>query len=206
MVQAVITGDIVNSTLLKQADEKKLAAALTQVFEQQKMEFFRGDSFQAYIKDPKKALRLALMSRARAISFFGEGNSILTDVKISIGLGSVHIPVRTLNTARGEAFILSGRQFDNMTDSDPRLKLAINDPLANEGFQVIADYLNAIFTNMTDKQAEVIFELLKGEVQKTIARKLKKTKSSIHQRLVSGRWPEIEKLLLRYENIVNLVA
>jgi len=206
MVQAVITGDIVNSTLLKQADEKKLAAALTQVFEQQKMEFFRGDSFQAYIKDPKKALRLALMSRARAISFFGEGNSILTDVKISIGLGTVHIPVRTLNTARGEAFILSGRQFDNMTDSDPRLMLAINDPLANEGFQVIADYLNAIFTNMTDKQAEVIFELLKGEVQKTIARKLKKTKSSIHQRLVSGRWPEIEKLLLRYENIVNLVA
>ena len=59
---------------------------------------------------------------------------------------------------------------------------------------------------MTAKQAEVIFELLKGEVQKTIARKLKKTKSTIHQRIVSGRWPEIEKLLLRYENIVNLVA
>jgi len=71
---------------------------------------------------------------------------------------------------------------------------------------VIADYLNSIFSIMTAKQAEVIFELLKGEVQKTIARKLKKTKSTIHQRIVSGRWPEIEKLLLRYENIVNLVA
>ena len=206
MIQAVITGDIVNSTLLKEADEKKLAAALKQVFDQQKMEFFRGDSFQVYLKDPKQALRLALISRARAISFFGEENTTLIDVKISIGLGSVQIPVRALNTARGEAFILSGRQFDSMTESDPRLKLAINDPLANEGLQVIADYLNSIFSIMTAKQAEVIFELLKGEVQKTIARKLKKTKSTIHQRIVSGRWPEIEKLLLRYENIVNLVA
>jgi hypothetical protein len=56
-----------------------------------------------------------------------------------------------------------------MTESDPRLRLAINDPLANEGFQVIADYLNSIYSTMTDKQAEVIFELLRGEVQKTVA-------------------------------------
>ena len=206
MIQAVITGDIVNSTLLKEADEKRLAAALKQVFDQQKMEFFRGDSFQVYLKDPKQALRLSLISRSRAISFFGEENTIPIDVKISIGLGTVQTPVRALNTARGEAFILSGRQFDAMTESDPRLKIAINNPLANEGLQVIADYLNSIFSIMTAKQAEVIFELLKGEVQKTIARKLKKTKSTIHQRIVSGRWPEIEKLLLRYENIVNLVA
>jgi hypothetical protein len=59
---------------------------------------------------------------------------------------------------------------------------------------------------MTGKQAEVIFQLLKGEMQQVVAKKLKKTKSTIHQRVTSGRWPEIEKLLQQYENIINQLS
>lgn len=206
MIQAVLTGDIVNSTLLNEAKEKKLAQILKDVHSDHKMEFFRGDSFQAYIKDPKKALRLALLSRAITIGMFKEDETSVYDIRISIGLGTVQIPVRTLNTARGEAFILSGRKFDEIAKSEQRIAIAIANPLANEAFQVITDYLNAIFDTMTGKQAEVIVELLKGEMQKAIARKLKKTKSTIHQRMMAGRWPEIEKLLLHYVNIINLLA
>ena len=205
MLQAVLTGDIVNSTLLNEAKEKKLSNALREVFTGHKMEFFRGDSFQAYIKEPAQALRLALMARALAVSLYKEENSFSTDVRISIGIGQVSNPVRSLKTARGEAFILSGRRFDEISTTEQRLAIEINNPLANEGMQVIADYLNAIFDGLTGKQAEVIFELLKGEMQKAVARKLKKTKSTIHQRMAAGRWPEIEKLLKRYENIINLM-
>jgi hypothetical protein len=204
MIQAVLTGDIVNSTLLNEAKEKKLASSLRELYTDHKMEFFRGDSFQAYIKDPKQALRLALMSRSLTISLFKDDTTV-SDIRISIGLGTVHVPVRSLNTARGEAFILSGRSFDDISKSGQRLAIAISHPIANEGMQVIADYLNAIFEGMTGKQAEVIFELLKGEMQKSVARKLKKTKSTIHQRMVAGRWPEMEKLLQQYENIINLL-
>ena len=75
--------------------------------------------------------------------------------------------------------------------------------LANEGLQVIAEYINAIFNTMTRKQAKVIFELLKGQTQQAVAKKLKKSKSTINQHVSSGRWAEIEKLLLHYENIIN---
>ena len=204
--QAVLTGDIVNSTQLNAAKEKKLTNILINLFVDHKMEFFRGDSFQAYIKEPKEALKLALLSRAAAISLFKDEKNMMSDVRISIGIGKVVTPVRTLKTAKGEAFLLSGRQFDEIAKSNQRLAISISSPVANEGLQVIADYLNAIFDVMTGKQAEVIFELLKGEMQKVVAKKFKKTKSTIHQRITSGRWPEIEKLLQRYENIINQTA
>ncbi len=146
------------------------------------------------------------MARAIAVSLSRDENTFSTDVRISIGLGQVSIPVRSLKTARGEAFILSGRRFDNISKTEQRLAIAVSNPLADEGMQVIADYINAIFDGMTGKQAEVILELLKGEMQKAVARKLKKTKSTIHQRMTAGRWPEIEKLLQRYENIINLLV
>ncbi len=206
MKHAVLTGDIVNSTVLTDDQEKKLISSLKALFSGHKIAFFRGDSFQVYVKDPQQALKLCLLARTMAISFMGEEGTVSTDVRICIGIGTVQVPVRQLNTARGEAFVLSGRKFEEMSISLQRMAIAVHDPLANEGMQVIAQYTNAIFESMTSKQAEVIYELLKGEMQKAVARKLKKTKSTVHQRLSSGRWPEIEKLLERYENIVNLVA
>jgi transcriptional regulator with XRE-family HTH domain len=59
---------------------------------------------------------------------------------------------------------------------------------------------------MTSKQAAVIFELLKGESQQQVAAKMKKSKSTINQRVSAGRWPEIEKLLQQYENIINQIT
>jgi hypothetical protein len=207
-LQAVLTGDIVNSTKLNAAKEKKLTSTLIDLFIDWgcKIDFYRGDSFQAYTKEPTEVLRLALISRAAAISLFKDEKIVLSDIRISIGIGSVKTPVRSLKNATGEAFLLSGRKFDDIAKSNQRLAITTTNPLANEGLQVIADYLNAIFDVMTGKQAEVIFELLKGEMQKVVAKKFKKTKSTIHQRITSGRWPEIEKLLQQYENIINQIV
>ncbi len=71
-VQAVLTGDIVNSTKLSKARELKLTSCLTGLFIEfdSKLEFYRGDSFQAYVKNPANALRLALLSRTAAIKLF----------------------------------------------------------------------------------------------------------------------------------------
>jgi hypothetical protein len=199
-IQAVLTGDIVNSTKLTAAKEAKLSSTLIEMFVDydSKFEFYRGDSFQAYVKNPVNALRLALLSRSAAIRLFKEEKIVLSDIRISIGIGEVTTPVRSLKTAKGDAFILSGRKFDEIMKNHQRLAITTSNPLANEGLQVIADYVNAIF--------EVIFELLKGEMQKVVAKKIKKTKSTIHQRITSGRWPEIEKLLQQYENIINQIV
>ena len=103
MVHAVLTGDIVNSTLLDQQQERKLMKMLQHLLTDHKHEFFRGDSFQVYIKDPSLALKIALQCRTAAIGLNPESTPPISDVRISIGIGSVDSPVRILATAKGEA-------------------------------------------------------------------------------------------------------
>ena len=136
----------------------------------------------------------------------GIDENTAADVRISIGIGLVKAPVKTLSNAKGEAFVLSGRSFDEIAKTNTRLAISTSNALAHEGLQVIADYINAIFKVMTSKQATVIFELLKGQTQQVVADKLKKSKSTIHQHVSSGRWAEIEKLLQQYQNIVNQLS
>ncbi|HTE12732.1 MAG TPA: hypothetical protein VK645_17250 [Chitinophagaceae bacterium] len=202
-IQAVLTGDIVNSTRLGQAVEKKLLRGLQQLLAGHRFEFYRGDSFQVYVKNAGTALQTALLCRTAAISIAGNAATVSSDIRISIGIGKVKTPATGLGMAKGEAFVLSGRAFDEITKKDIRLAIASTNELANEGLQVIADYINSIFKMMTGKQAGVIFELLKGETQQAVAVKLKKSKSTINQHVNAGRWPEIEKLVEHYQNIIN---
>ena len=202
-IQAVLTGDIVNSTRLLPAGEKKLLKMLRQVLSPHPVEFYRGDSFQAYIKDAGSALQAALLCRTAAISIARDKTNVSSDVRVSIGIGKTKTPVTLLGAAKGEAFVLSGRAFDAMAQDGSRLAIVTAHTLANGGLQVIADYTNAIFKDMTAKQAGVIFELLKGQTQQAVALKLRKSKSTISQHVNAGRWPAIEKLLQQYENIIN---
>lgn len=203
-IRAVLTGDIVNSTKLSAAKSAALGRKLQALFAKEAVvfEFYRGDSFQAYVKDPAQALQLALLSRTAAIKLSKDDKQVLSDVRISIGIGAVTTAVRSLKTAKGEAFVLSGRKFDEMIKEQQRLAITSTNDLANLALQMMANYLNAIFKDMTGKQAEVIFELLKGGLQKEVASKIKKTKSTIHQRITAGRWPEIEILLQQYQQII----
>ena len=205
-IRAVLTGDIVNSTKIGKVNERKLLKSLQQVLEAHLFEFYRGDSFQVYIKEPTQALQIALLCRTAGMSITQNDMVASSDVRLSIGIGLVNTSVKTLGNAKSEAFVLSGRAFDEIVHTDTRLVISTANPLANTGLQVIADYINAIFKVMTSKQAAVIFELLKGESQQQVAAKMKKSKSTINQRVSAGRWPEIEKLLQQYENIINQIA
>lgn len=205
-MQAVITADIVNSTKLTAVQEKRLTKALQKVLATYQYEFYRGDSFQVFFKDASEALQTALMCRTVAISLSQDEETVTSDVRLSIGIGGVKQPVKQLSTARGDAFILSGRAFDKIASTEQRIIIGTGNVLANEGLQVIGDYVNAIFKVMTGKQAAVIFELLKGQTQQVVAEKLSRSKSTIHQHVSSGRWPEIEKLLQQYKNIINQLS
>lgn len=205
-VHSVITGDIVNSTKLPPAAEKKLLHNLNDILQPYKFEFYRGDSFQVYLEEGKAALQLALLCRTTALSLDPEENAPISDIRIGIGLGQVEGSVNTPGSAKGEAFILSGRSFDNLEKSDDRLIITSANDLANAGLLVISDYINAIFRELTAKQAEVIVELLKGHTQQETADKLQKSKSTIHQHVSSGRWNEIARVLHHYEKITEQLS
>ena len=206
MIHAVLTGDIVNSTLLEPSLEKKLLKLLQHILSDHKQEFFRGDSFQAYIKESPQALRIALQCRTAAIGLQPDQSPAVSDVRISIGIGQVESPIRTLATAKGEAFLLSGRALDAMDKTEGRLMIITENKLANYAFSVMSDYINSIYKQMTPKQAEVIFELLKGYSQLHVAEKLNRSKSTISQHVTAGRWDEIENILKKYQEIVQLIS
>jgi hypothetical protein len=206
MIHAVLTGDIVNSTLLDQQQEKKLMKMLQHLLTDHKHEFFRGDSFQAYIRDPSLALKIALQCRTAAIGLNPESTPPISDVRISIGIGAVDSPVRILATAKGEAFLLSGRALDAMNKTEGRLIIITENKLANHALGIMSDYINSIYRQMTPKQAEVIVELLNGLSQQHVADKLNRSKSTISQHVTAGRWEEIENILNKYQEIVQLIS
>jgi hypothetical protein len=203
-LHAVLTGHILNSTRLESMTERQLIRSLQDILRSFPFEFYRGDSFQAYLKDPRSAFRVALLCRTTAISLTQDKEWAPCDTRISIGLGDVREPPRKKpGAARGEAFALSGKSFDKMDASVAGLVIATSNSLANAGLEVLADYTNSIYQGMTVKQAEIIAGLLTGETQQDIAASLNKSKSTVHQLATSGGWTEIQKLLRHFEKLIG---
>ncbi|MEO8583466.1 MAG: hypothetical protein ABI415_06705 [Flavitalea sp.] len=206
MMHAVITGDIVNSTKLGEQNEKKLVHELHQILALYKFEFYRGDSFQVFIEESQEALLVALRCRTAAIGLTPDENPAVSDVRISIGIGKVEGQVDILGSAKGEAFLLSGRSLDELEKTEGRLIVTIENKLANQAFKIMTSYINSMYNQMTPKQAEVIIELLKGETQQQVADKLNKSKSTISQHVTAGRWDEIDEVIKDYKNIIELIS
>jgi hypothetical protein len=200
---AVITADIVNSTRLKKAEEKILINELSAILKSYKFEFYRGDSFQAYIPDPKEALKVVLQARAAAKRLSSGFSSPFADIRASIGIGDITAPLRDLKTAKGEAFLLSGRTFDEMSKSGKRLKIQSANDTINLGLKIIANYADSLFSQLTSKQAAVVFELLTDHNQVETARRLKKSQPTINKHAQSARWMEINNLIEDYQLYIN---
>jgi hypothetical protein len=207
MISAVITADIVASTSLSRIQLKILMKNLSMILAPYQHEFFRGDSFQVYIKSPGEALLLLLQMRTAAMKLAQDSSMPLTDVRACLGIGAVKPPVKTLKTASDEAFVLSGRAFDKMS-AEQRLGITGNEKNieVNLGLKLIAGFIDYVFQRLTSKQAAVVFELLMGRTQVEAARRLKKSQATVHKHARSAGWPEIEKLLPDYQTLISLLV
>jgi len=202
---AVITADIVNYTRLSKADEKKLITVLSSLLKEHKFEFYRGDSFQVYVPDPSKALRIILQLRSLAIRLNGTA-TFSVDIRSSIAIGFVKSRVKKLQTASDEAFVLSGRSFDAMRMGQ-RLVISCNkkNAAAGYGLEILAGFIDYLFHDLTAKQAHVVHELLKGKNQLEVAHFLKKSQATVHKHVKAAGWPEMEKLLTQYVQLVKTI-
>ncbi|HEV2481121.1 MAG TPA: helix-turn-helix transcriptional regulator [Puia sp.] len=202
---AVITGDIVNSSKLLPGQERDLLEKLMYAtLKDHPYEFYRGDSFQAFIDKPERSLQLALACRALAISF-SERSATSFDIRISIAIGKVTLPLGNLGTNNGATFVLSGRRLDTLKEEGRRLAIISGDQKADIAFGVISNYIDSIFQKMTSRQAHVIAELLNGISQQQLAESLGKSKSTISELATAGKWPEIESLMQHFEELVKLI-
>ena len=196
-LRAVITADIVNSTLLPPKLGKNLITTFLSILKPYKSEFYRGDSFQIYMNEPEDALKIVFQVRTAARRI-----ASLHDVRASIGIAENNSKVTKLNDEKGDAFVESGRAFDYINKTERRLLIRSKNESINVAFEVISRFADNILTNLTSKQAEVIFELLLDNTQIEAAKKLKKSQATVNKHVHSAGWRDIVELLENYQQLI----
>lgn len=198
----VITGDLINSSVLN-SEQKNLLKSELERFSANNpeillpLQFYRGDSFQLMIKK-EKAARIAVI--IEAIVFLITG----TWARLSIGIGSVSkiYPGNVLQS-EGEAFLLSGHQMDKMKEEDRMLKIAINgneyQPILSSAFHLA----ESIIWSWKPGQVAVIAQIPFAKTQKEIAGKLNISEAAVSKAIKSSNWPVIENFLNGYEETIK---
>ncbi len=204
VTKAVITADIVNSSLLKASHEQKLKKQLQALLKPYRFEFYRGDSLQVYLEKPEDALMVALSMRALAQRLTSRDTMPVCDVRVSIGIGNVEVLATKPGNSRGEAFTLSGRGMDELGGkSDRRLIIYTSQEVANAGLNVLAVFADWLMKKLTVKQAQVIYELLPGHTQQQAASNLGKSLATINQHAKAAGWEQLGFLLDQYPVLIK---
>ncbi|WP_354333757.1 hypothetical protein [Pedobacter sp. CG_S7] len=195
-IYAVITGDIINFTMLAPAKRQSLiedSEILLKSWIKKSVdaEIYRGDSFQVLFEDVKEALYRSI----QLICWFklrsDQVNKIYLGTKISIGIGEVSYRGKNVLSSDGEAFHLSGRSFDQMKSGE-LLAIKTNDESENKAIQVILNFVNKLIKEWTLAQAEVILLHVEGKTQQEIANELSLSQPSVNSRIKLSNWKEIE--------------
>jgi hypothetical protein len=158
---AVLSGDIIESTVLSAQDVGKIRDAIREtviLFEHAwgdvvvgMPEFFSGDAWQLAMPDARLSLRLALLIRARLRA------NLNADTRLAIGIGRVEdVHADNISLSSGEAFILSGRTLSKMTIySDLTLALPDRAGLLKDWLPATLHLCSDICRDWTRRQAEI---------------------------------------------------
>jgi len=213
---AVLTGDVIESTELSTKElerarevlskaTKRLSAMHTQAVRGEP-EFFRGDSWQVLLAEPKWALRASLLIRALLRAELG------ADTRISIGIGVVDKIEYQVSMSTGEAFTLSGRALDKITGYF-ELTGALPDRAGALApwFSVILHLCSGLIRSWTRRQAEIVAKALmlkdptqdKGDpTHEEIAKSLRPpvSKQTVTESLTGANWRVLLEPLRAFEN------
>ena len=205
--QAVITGDIINFTRLDAAKRQELiqdTAALlkTWIKEKGNAEIFRGDSYQVLFEDALEAITKSIQLICWFKKHSDEKKKVNLSTRISIGIGEVSYHGKNVLNSDGEAFHLSGRNFDIMKEEE-YLSIHTTDEEKNTGIEIILSFVNKYVGKWTKGQAEVIFMLLDGKNQQESAEALSLSQPSVNSRLKSAGWKEIEPTIKYIAHLVQ---
>jgi hypothetical protein len=197
-VYAVLTGDLVGSRQLSperlQGVRAVIGAAAAQFRRRQPRalcgvpEVFRGDAWQLVLREPRWALRVALLIRAQLLA----ADEVST--RVSIGVGAVEtIDRRRISRSTGEAFTLSGHALDHLTGYfDLTGALPERAAALAEWFPAMLHVCSGLLRSWTRRQAEIVSLALRPDdpTHETIAGALRPriSKQSVTESLAAARW------------------
>jgi len=204
---AVLTGDIVNSSILSrdQYDQliermKGLPQTFNEVFSHSiyaNIDIVRGDSWQILAVKPSYALRFSLYLRSVCKSCFN------IDSRVSIAIGTIDSLVEnSLSMSSGPAFKLSGKGLDLMQGNERMswYDAFVSDRLLSAEKLLIRQIDNRI-TPSSSSQARSLTGALLGDIQAKIAETTGVAQSTVSEGLAALQWFEVSLLLEHFENI-----
>ncbi|EAP91197.1 hypothetical protein OA2633_03446 [Oceanicaulis sp. HTCC2633] len=206
---AVLTGDLINSTKTDREIVERAFDALFKAgdavrdFDSQggtAIERYRGDGWQVLVRDPRFALRAALMFSAAVASV---DRSIAT--RIAVGTG----PLEGLNPAGlgasdGPAFRISGRLLEAMPRGAQIALKRTGLTVSEDSWRAVSFALaGAVAENWTQKQALVMRHILPlpAPTQTDIASRIGVTQQTVQQHFESAHGPLLLDLLEQVEAV-----
>jgi len=225
-LNAVITGDLVKSSRIRDEDIESFLKSFKKSFNEINnyllsgnglLEIYRGDSFQIVVKKPEKALLVSILLRSCLRTFQPSLNTQIktnvkksiylaySDARISIGIGTINYNKGNIVEWQGDAFKRSGQLFDQMIKGNKRL--GINTPWIeiNKELEVESMLADAIINRWTATTAETIYQyLLYQKNQSEIAKQFNIKQPSVHKRLVKyGNIDGIKFFIKRYNELIK---
>lgn len=197
---AVVTGDIVASSLLGNTERIKMLATLqgvidegNTIFPDWNAEIFQGDSFQgSTLLGVKDSLRYAISCVAR----FKEQE---IGIRIAIGIGEISFAAQSVRTSDGTAFLYSGRTLEELkkkNESFIGIKTGVEDLDAE--FEAHSASLDFLLARCTPHQAGALVLAMDGLTQVQIAERLDISQPTVQQRLKAAGWPVFKAILRRF--------
>ncbi len=210
---AILTGDLVDSSGIRENYKEKLAGIANDIrnFRDKELLFdiFRGDSFQALVSDPRNALEIAIVLRAGLRRYTrGKGLEDVWDARISIGIGDTDDAgsggITDLGMAGGEAFVRSGKALDSMKVEEVLLKISTGDAETDREFAAICPLVDALIGKWTVPQAEAVYLfLLEDLTQEEIGGRLDISQRAAGKRLNASNIESLKLFFERYRELME---
>lgn len=197
---AVLTADIVNSSALEAAQKKFIQNGIEQFMHEGillRPRFYRGDSFQV-AAEPMVALLLALKFRMEV-----RREIEASDLRTSIGIGEVSSWNDDVLLADGPAFVLSGKNLDNLKKKDLNIIIVTGNKELDSELETYCYLVDALLKNLTSVQANMLFYRLNSLSQQQVGEILQISQPAVSKTLKAANWKVIEKFVIRYEQIIE---
>jgi hypothetical protein len=215
--KAVLTGDIVRSTLLNAERRKALYEVfpvLSQLLEARYPEAvpydisnFRGDGWQLVLDQPQKAVEISLFIRTYLRFIFSKEK---LDTRIAIGVGATNfIPPENVSAGDGPSYTLSGRLLESLSSSRMGIDIDIADKESNLIFLGVQNSFSLMDRNITawsPSQCQAVYWALQHYRQTEIAKKWQPkaiSQASVSYNLKNAGWDQLSLNLLYFENAIG---
>jgi len=188
---AVITGDVVNSRAMKNANEwqRKLKSKLTEYGSSPKdWQIYRGDSFQLILEAKRNYIKASISLKSVMKSIKG------LDLRIAIGIGKISSQSDNVTESTGEVFENSGALFDSLK----KRKLAIKTPWVEIDKQInlYLELSSIIIDGWSPATAEVVTQSMSmpNAKQSEIAESINIPQSRVSERLDNANYATIMQM------------